>query len=249
MESLKSIKDNWEEFARVDPLWSILPEPDKKNNRWTIQELFRTGETEIRSVMAQLAQIPVPPPAGRALDFGCGVGRLSQALAEYFQEIWGVDISRRMIELAEKYNLHPDRCRFLVNDQPDLRLFPDNYFDFIYSNIVFQHIPPALTFGYLKEFLRIVKTGGIVVFQMTTQPRLRLGTALRIVFNRLAPPCLRRIYKQKKYGTWAIKDMYCIPEESIRRHIAVNGGQVLAAVDDQMSLPRFLGKRYFVRRG
>lgn len=245
---LKDIKDNWEEFARVDPLWSILPEPDKKNNRWTIQELFHTGEIEIRSVMEQLAQIPVRRLDGRALDFGCGVGRLSQALAGYFQEVWGVDISCRMIELAEKYNLHPDRCRFLVNDQPDLRLFPDDYFDFIYSNIVFQHIPPALTFGYLKEFLRIIKTGGIVVFQMTTRPRFSLGTLLRLAFNRLAPPGLRRIYKQKKYGTWAIKDMYCISEETIRRHLAAHGGQVLAAVDDQMSLPRFLGKRYVVTR-
>ncbi len=248
MDILKDIKANWEEFARTDPLWSILPMADKKNNRWTIQELFLTGQDEIRSVMEHVNRIGIPVGSQRALDFGCGVGRLTHALADHFKEVWGVDISAGMIDLAEKYNLRPDRCRFLVNEREDLRDFPDQYFDLIYSNIVFQHIPPRLTYGYLREFLRLVKPNGFIVYQMTTSRRPGLATTARALLKKIAPTFLRRIYKKKKYGTWAIKDMYCIPEKEMMAFIASSGGRILDVVEDRISWPRFLGKRYVVTR-
>jgi ubiquinone/menaquinone biosynthesis C-methylase UbiE len=49
----------------------------------------------------------------------------------------------------------------LVNDQDDLRIFPDNTFDFIYSNFVLQHIKPDYTKAYIREFLRVLAPGGI----------------------------------------------------------------------------------------
>lgn len=49
-------------------------------------------------------------PRKHALDFGCGVGRLTQALAAHFDEVTGVDISPSMIKLAKKYSRHGDGC-------------------------------------------------------------------------------------------------------------------------------------------
>jgi ubiquinone/menaquinone biosynthesis C-methylase UbiE len=247
-KNLRDIKTNWDEFAKTDPLWSILPFPEKKGNRWTIEELFAHGVREIRSVMDFLAEIAASCGRNRALDFGCGVGRLTQALAAYFREAVGVDISEVMIRLAQEHNPRPDQCRYLVNDKPDLEIFSAGYFDFVYSNIVFQHIPPDLTFGYIREFIRILKPGGLIVFQMTTEELPAAGTKARELFRKLAPRSVRQAYKKMKFGTWAIKDMYCIPAQEMVSFISAHGGRIVAAADDRMSLPRYKGKRYVVTK-
>ena len=98
---IRQLKKNWEEFAKKDPLWSILPIPEKKNNRWKIEELFETGHNEICSVMEYIEHLNLKINYHRALDFGCGVGRLTQALCEYFDDCVGIDISFPMLQLAE----------------------------------------------------------------------------------------------------------------------------------------------------
>ncbi len=50
---------------------------------------------------------------GKALDFGCGVGRLTQALADYFNEVAGVDVSPTMVNKALEYNKKPTKFHFI----------------------------------------------------------------------------------------------------------------------------------------
>jgi ubiquinone/menaquinone biosynthesis C-methylase UbiE len=76
----------------------------------------------------------------RALDFGCGVGRLAQALLPRFERVDGVDIAPSMLELAARYNKDPARCVFHLNERADLALFPDRSFTFIYTSLVLQHV-------------------------------------------------------------------------------------------------------------
>jgi len=106
---------------------------------------------------------------GRALDFGCGVGRLTQALGAAFERADGVDISETMIDLAREHNQLGDRCAYHVNLASDLALFPDASFDFVFSTIVLQHNPPAAATHYIEEFGRILAPGGIAVFDMTAE--------------------------------------------------------------------------------
>jgi len=102
--------------------------------------------------MRHLKELNISISTKKALDFGCGVGRLTQALAVYFDEVYGVDISPSMIELAKKYNRYPDKCFYLINEDNQLRQFQDNTFDFIYTVITFQHIEPKYTREYIKSF-------------------------------------------------------------------------------------------------
>lgn len=112
--------------------------------------------------------------SGRALDFGCGVGRLTQALAEHFEECDGVDIAGPMIDEARRINRHGDRCRYHVNDTANLQLFPSASFDFVLSIIVLQHMEPRYAGAYIAEFLRVLRPGGVAGFQvpatMSTPP-------------------------------------------------------------------------------
>ncbi|HZC31292.1 MAG TPA: methyltransferase domain-containing protein, partial [Gaiellaceae bacterium] len=120
---------------------------------------FASGEREIARTLRRVR-------VGReaALDFGCGVGRLTQALASRFDRVVGVDVSVRMVEIARRLNSY-DNVEYVVNAEPALP-FPDESFDFVYSMVVLQHMPPALGRGYIAELVRMLRAGGTLVFQV-----------------------------------------------------------------------------------
>lgn len=174
---LKDHKRVWEAWARHDPLWAILSDPAKTDGRWDKPEFLATGAAEIAWLISDLSEKGIEVRRGRCLDFGCGVGRLSQALSEVFDRCDGVDISDTMVRQAREWNQHPDRCFYHVNDRPDLSLFSDGSFDLIYSNIVLQHIEPDISERYIREFVRVLGPGGVAVFQVPardTRPRHEL---------------------------------------------------------------------------
>jgi SAM-dependent methyltransferase len=156
----------WEQFADADPLWAVLSDPSKRGRRWEVEPFFETGRREISLVLYQLAELSHPAGREAAFDFGCGVGRLTQALAEHFESVTGVDISTRMIELARSLNRHGDGVKYVHNTAANLAPFPSDRFDFIYSDIVLQHVAPEMAERYIREFLRILRPGGITVFQV-----------------------------------------------------------------------------------
>lgn len=170
MNAEKSLSEQhrvWEDWAQADPLWAILSDPNRKGGKWDLAEFFSTGEEDIGKVLAELAARGLTPATKRVLDFGCGVGRLTQAMARTFDRCDGVDISETMVELAKKYNKYGDLCNYHVNIEPDLALFESNSFDFIFSTIVLQHNPPANAENYIREFCRLLSPGGVAVFDMT----------------------------------------------------------------------------------
>lgn len=167
--NLQELKKNWDEFGKQDPLWAILTNPTKKNNSWKPEEFFQTGEEEINAVLEYISSLNISLSRKRAFDFGCGVGRLTQALCLYFDECYGVDIAPSMIDFAKQYNRHGDKCKYYVNDADNLSLFEDDYFNFIYSKIVLQHIKPEYSKNYIKEFVRILAPGGLLVFQAPSE--------------------------------------------------------------------------------
>lgn len=162
---------HWEQFAREDPLWAILTVPGRKGRRWDPASFFATGVSEIRGAIEQLRALGIHAPRARALDFGCGVGRLSQALAEHFDRVDGVDISETMIHEANRFNRHGDRCRYHHNPRRGLELFDSGSFTFIYSNMVLQHIATEYAEEYLAEFARLLAPGGVLLFQVPIQQR------------------------------------------------------------------------------
>src|SRR5277367_1619259 len=140
MTSLSEIQENWEGFAQADPLWAILVDSQKRGGRWSKDEFFATGDREIKTVIEYVRTLGLSPfKTDASLDFGCGVGRLTRALSQYFDECWGVDISRTMIQLAKDFHGGNSHCNFWLNEVDDLRRFADGYFGFIYTSIVLQH--------------------------------------------------------------------------------------------------------------
>ena len=168
MRELERLQEHWNAFGEQDPLWAILSDPAKRGRGWEkdLEEFFASGRVEVDDVLRVLADRGVALQNGRALDFGCGVGRLTRALAERFDPCDGVDLAASMIERARELNEDGERMRFHHNPAPDLRLFDDKSFDFILSLIVLQHMEPKLMRGYMREFMRVLRPRGVAFFNV-----------------------------------------------------------------------------------
>lgn len=101
---LKEVQRHWNAFGKTDPLWAIVAHPDKRFGKWKPDDFFACGEEEIGRILRYVDSLAFPLRRGRALDFGCGVGRLTQALGRRFRHCYGVDIAPSMIKLARKFD-------------------------------------------------------------------------------------------------------------------------------------------------
>jgi SAM-dependent methyltransferase len=169
--SVEAGREYWDRFAKFDPLWAILSDPARAGRRWTLAEFLATGHREVSLLMYQLRALGLDPPRTAALDFGCGIGRLSQPLAAHFDRVVGVDVSPEMIRLADAVNAQPSRVRYVANVRPDLEALRTGEFTFAYSNVVLQHIEPAAALRYLAELLRVTAAAGTLVFQLPSHLR------------------------------------------------------------------------------
>lgn len=164
------VRKTWEAFARIDPEWSILLTEGPRRGRWETEDFLATGEAEIGAAFALLDALGITVARGSALDFGCGVGRLTKALASRFEWVVGVDIAQGMIDRARSLWSGCGGISFMLQDVPGLKQIHDASFDFVYSSLVLQHNPPTDALGYVSEFFRVTKPGGAVVFQLPSQP-------------------------------------------------------------------------------
>lgn len=224
-------------------MWAILTSPDKKGGLWEKDVFFRTGVDEINELMRYLKETGHAVRKKRALDFGCGVGRLTQAMAPHFEEVCGIDIASSMIQLAEEHNRHPGVCRYILNERTDLRVFSDEYFDFIYSNLVLQHMRQEYSKKYIREFLRILSPEGILVFQSPHKQirnfeRVNAVTRLKGLIKKRSPSWVRRAYRaivrrpewDGRYSGEPVMEMHCLKKEHVLSVIRAGGGRVIAAV-------------------
>jgi len=245
MASLEKIQSNWEGFAQADPLWAICVDSEKRGRRWTQEEFFATGEREIGAIMEYLRSQSLSPSRNSvALDFGCGVGRLTRALAQHFDECWGVDISPTMIQLAKDYHGNHPRLSFFLNQFDDLRQFPDARFGFIYTSITLQHIPKRYVRRYLQDLIRVLRPGGIFVFQV---PEKIAG----LVQVRAFLGCLRRDFRHWLGGRGVDSfrmEMNCIPESEIRELFSGQGVRIVDVQLTNSTRGSFNGNIQFVER-
>src|SRR6266542_6703817 len=164
-EVLERMQAEWNERARHDANYYVAFGRRDQDDA----EFFASAGNVLKAFESELRRLPAG--AWRALEIGCGPGRLMRPLSRNFSEIHGVDVSDQMIRLAE------ERLRDTPNAHPhhssgcDLSMFPDEKFDFVYSYAVFQHIPSReVVFKYLREARRVLKTGGILRCQVNGLP-------------------------------------------------------------------------------
>ena len=157
----------WNDWGKVDPLYAILTDPKYRHGGGDISEFLQGGEETVNGVLAQADEFAIGQSRDAALDFGCGIGRLTGALSQYFANVTGVDIAPSMIKAARRLHSDKDNCEFLLNGHNDLRWIPDRSVDFVLSLLVLQHLEStAVIESLLSEFVRVLRPGGAIVVQL-----------------------------------------------------------------------------------
>jgi SAM-dependent methyltransferase len=230
----------WDALGRRDPHWAILSEPGRQGG-WDDEPFFATGKAEIDATVTELGDLLRTKEA--ALDFGCGLGRLTQALAAHFSTVTGIDVAQSMIEGAQARNGFPDRVTYVVSTEPTLP-FGDATFDFAYSNMVLQHVPPKAAATYISELVRVLKPGGVLVFQELSHRAPTMRNRVR----RVVPSVARRAIRRVRYGWAASMTMNGVPRGQVIAVVEAAGGEVVDIRDDGAGEPVWKGYRYTVRR-
>jgi SAM-dependent methyltransferase len=226
--SIRSHQQDWEDLGELDPYWAVLSDPAQRYGNWDEQEFFRLGESDVNMLLGHATQLGYPTGRGRALDFGCALGRLTRALAKHWEECIGVDISATMIERARELNATEPKCTFLVNTNADLRLFPDDHFDLVCSLHVLQHNPNRKVIrSYLAEFVRVLHKDGLLAFNVPTQIPLRNRLQLRRrLYRVLRGLGIHEQYLYHKLGLNPIR-MTFIPEHEVVGQLQSCGARVV----------------------
>jgi SAM-dependent methyltransferase len=157
LPDLKQLEKDWEINARVNPAtaianWSGLRKGE--SGQWTPEAFFSLGEREFKHFLTHWGYQPTGEE--RALDIGCGMGRLTRAMSHVFREAHGVDIAPTMIDLARQHHRNYSNVFFHHGPGHSFPMFPDDCMDVVFSYIVFQHMPEEAVLSCLRDIMRIL---------------------------------------------------------------------------------------------
>lgn len=102
-------------------------------------------------------------PASVVLDFGCGSGRVARYVAPHCAELWAVDASPRMLELARERLGDSTNLRFARCHDVKIPDVASESVDVVYSFLVLQHLEREDAFLALRELRRVLRPGGTAV--------------------------------------------------------------------------------------
>ena len=243
LKPLNRVRRQWTTLGSTDPFRAILSRPGEPAGAWDQAAFFETGVAEVEQVL-RIARLFSPIHFGTAMDFGCGVGRLSQALAGHFDRVVGIDVAASMIQAAVQLNQFPSRCEYLHNVTADLTVLGDRSVDFIYSNITLQHMVPSLVASYVREFFRIARPGAHVIFQLPSSPR---SIAWHWIKN-AAPVALSNLLWRVRTGNPEAMESYFMPENQVGDLVEQSGGSVRFVETDSCGPPGWQSRKYFCTR-
>lgn len=232
--AIAKVKAAWSELGLTQPHHSVLTHEKflPPNIDRSLDEFWQSGEKEAERVVATLKYYGVEAAGKTLVEYGCGVGRVTWALASSFAHVFAYDISGNHLAVAE------ERLRALGVSKVTLFQCADSFLgdlqpcDVFYSHIVFQHNPPPVINALISTALKALKPEGVAIFQV---PIYRVGYSFRAP-EWLQDPTLRM-------------EMHCIPQQRVFEAIAENGCVPLSVREDgYVGDGRYISNTFVVRK-
>lgn len=165
-ENIASSKKKWNRLAEKNPRYYIVSRKGEGIEESDFKEIGDRNYRELVEGDALLHERLGSFADKRALNIGCGIGRLEEFFAPHFKEVVGVDIAEKMIERAKERLAHVPNVRFVATDGVSYP-FEDRSFGLVFSYLVFQHMPnKQVVEKNLKEVARVLAPGGIAKIQL-----------------------------------------------------------------------------------
>jgi len=215
----KAVRRAWERLGSDQPFHSVLTEARYLPGRFAESEaeFWRSGETEANVLAGYLANLGLLRLGDASvLEYGCGVGRVTMALADQARQVNAYDFSESHLALARERGtaLGRTNVRLMLIDSPlDIAFEPCDLF---YSRIVLQHNPPPIIGHLLRKLIHALRPGGVGVFQV---PTYCVGYRFRVA-DYLSSHRLLDM------------EMHCYPQPDLFSLIAQEGARIVQVRDD-----------------
>jgi ubiquinone/menaquinone biosynthesis C-methylase UbiE len=131
------------------------------------QRFYEHGSRELQNIIERIeSQTGVAIDSCRALDYGCGAGRLAVPLAMRCEHVYGMDVSSAALREADRSARSMDLSNVEWMDVDRLSEMSGRY-DLLISFYVFQHIRTRAGEEAFATLLRGLLPGGVGAVQFT----------------------------------------------------------------------------------
>lgn len=216
---IKKVENTWSQLGQEDAHWSVITNEKfrKESINEHLDDFFAMGENDVARVDVALNRAGTSlSDINSAIDFGCGVGRLSIPLAKRCHHVLGVDISSTHLREA-RTNIQREEIDnldlALVGSVDAIRELPEA--DLVFSLIVLQHNSPPVMLEILKALCSRVKGGGYLFIQTPT---------FRVDYSYDAQSDLENTSKEM--------DMHVLPQNVLLQTIQDAGLTILEVSED-----------------
>ncbi len=218
------IQTQWTGYGRSEPFVSVLSDAKflKANIEANMHILEESGREVVRRLQVVAERNQVEIPKGRCLELGCGVGRITQPLSEWFDQVIAADISpgnldvcKRRMDESGKTNVEA-----LLLQSPE-HIGAVKGIDAFVSVIVLQHNPPPVQYFLLDQIFNNINPGGVAFFQTATfNPgyAYQIGSHLGM--------------ETEAFESWSL---HCFPMRHVLQLLRKHGLEILEVIEDGQS--------------
>src|SRR5262245_22339251 len=165
---MTTMRTQWDELARLNAEYSISSiAPFEAGDAAKTDAFWQSGRNETDRLLATLELGDTSRQT--IVEIGCGVGRMTHALAARFGRVLALDVSAEMIARARELGGHLKHVEFRVGSGRDLSGIADASVDAVLAWFVLQHVPvPADVLNYVRETGRVLRPGGSALLHIQT---------------------------------------------------------------------------------
>lgn len=157
-------KYKWEILARVNPLYFVWSRDEYLNE----DDFRKSGRNNVKEFILEDSIIKnnIKFEDSVVLEIGCGVGRMTEFLADNFKNVIAIDISKNMLAIARDRLKNFKNIEYFVSTGSRIPIDKESA-DFVFSYIVFHHfLSQKMVLDSLKDIYRILRGGGIAKIQV-----------------------------------------------------------------------------------
>jgi SAM-dependent methyltransferase len=157
------MRRDWDDRARRDAFHYIA----SWKQDWDIDSFLASGEKDYETLVAPMVERCGVSARGEVVvELGCGAGRMTGSFGRRYKRVVALDLSAEMLQRARQIHAEQQNILWLRVGGADLACLTSGSADFLFSYLVLQHLPSEeLVFGYIREFLRVLRPGGTFLFQ------------------------------------------------------------------------------------